>query len=166
MRATFEQKTVNHESPSVKGSRPAHRIDYLSVDPTKQRDQVGHDATEGKWAGPYVMIQWVEGMEAIPSSKGREGLFPLHHGIGTLPLQTDGHTQLKTLPSHNLRMRTVTSRQHKSPFTSSDCDVAATSLPNLINCFGVALLHLATVTSLGNRFVSHSGAMSQRRRSR
>ena len=30
-----------------------------------------------------------------------------------------------------------------------------TSLPNLINCFGVALLHLATATSLGNRFVSH-----------
>ena len=42
----------------------------------------------------------------------------------------------------------------------------ATSLPNLINCFGVALLHLATAMSLGNRFVSHSGAMLQRHRRR
>ena len=42
----------------------------------------------------------------------------------------------------------VTKFQVKGPFTSSDCDVAATSLPNLINCFGVALLHLATATSL------------------
>ena len=36
----------------------------------------------------------------------------------------------------------------KGPFTSSDCDVTATSLPNLINYFGVALLHLVTATLL------------------
>ena len=40
----------------------------------------------------------------------------------------------------------------KGPFTSGDCDVVATSLPNLINCFGVALLHLATATSLRCRW--------------
>ena len=35
----------------------------------------------------------------------------------------------------------------KGPFTSSDCDVAATSLPNLIYCFGVVLLHQAFATN-------------------
>ena len=35
----------------------------------------------------------------------------------------------------------------KGPFTSSDCDVAATSLPNLIYCFGVVLLHQAFATT-------------------
>ena len=35
----------------------------------------------------------------------------------------------------------------KGPFTSSDCDVAATSLPNLIYCFGVVLLHRAFATA-------------------
>ena len=68
-------------------------------------------------AGPYAMMQWLDWggggeLGAIPSSKGREGPIPLHHGIGILPLQTDEHTQLKTLPSHNLRMRAVTSKQH------------------------------------------------------
>ena len=40
----------------------------------------------------------------------------------------------------------------KGPFTSSDCDVAATSLPNLIYCFGVVLLHWAFVTVTATNF--------------
>ena len=35
----------------------------------------------------------------------------------------------------------------KGPFTSSDCDVAATSLRNLLYCFGVVLLHPVSVMS-------------------
>ena len=59
----------------------------------------------------------------------------------------------------------------KGPFTSSDCDVAAISLPNLIYCFGVVLLHrvfvIATATyltvtgeSLCNPFGSNVAATS------
>ena len=39
-------------------------------------------------------------------------------------------------------------RTFKDPFTSRDCDVAATSLPNPINCFGVVLLHQVTAMLL------------------
>ena len=39
------------------------------------------------------------------------------------------------------------------------CDIAASLLPNLIYCFLIVLLHLATVMSPGNHFVSHLGAM-------
>ena len=67
-----------------------------------------------------------------------------------LPLSSCLQTMMGLKP-----MITVTLVWHKGPFTSSDCDVAATSLPNLINCFGVALLHLATAMSLGKCFVSH-----------
>ena len=38
----------------------------------------------------------------------------------------------------------------KGSFTYSYCDAAATSLPNLIDCFGVVLLHLVTATSPPN----------------
>ena len=38
-------------------------------------------------------------------------------------------------------------RGAKGPFTSSDCNVAATLFPNLIYCFGVVLLHQAFVTA-------------------
>ena len=59
--------------------------------------------------------------------------------------------------------------EFKGPFTSSDCDVAAISLPNLIYCFGVVLLHRAFATatnfavageSLCNPFGSHVAATS------
>ena len=35
----------------------------------------------------------------------------------------------------------------KGPFTSRDCDVVGTSLPNLIYCFGVVLLHWTFATA-------------------
>ena len=58
----------------------------------------------------------------------------------------------------------------KGPFTSSDCDVTVTSLPNLIYCFDVVLLHWAFATatnfavageSLCDQFGSDIAAMSQ-----
>ena len=57
-----------------------------------------------------------------------------------------------------------------SPFTSSDCDVAATLLPNLNQLFWCCIVTPSdcdvAAMSLGNRFVSHSGVMSQRHRRR
>ena len=68
-------------------------------------------------------------------------------------------------------------RPGKGQFTSNDCDVAATSLPNLIYCFGVVLLHRAFATatatnyavaeeSLCESFESDVVATSQTRRCR
>ena len=60
------------------------------------------------------------------------------------------------LNGHNLMFRDVSvSNVDKGPFTSSDCDIAAiaaTSLPNLIYCFGVVLLHWAFATATTTTF--------------
>ena len=69
---------------------------------------------------------------------------------------TQGQTRLENRYMYHDRpivwRRSAESTSLNGPFTSRDCDVAATSLPNLIYCFGVVLLHWAFVTVTATNF--------------
>ena len=63
-----------------------------------------------------------------------------------------------------LRLIAIFSKSAKGPFISSDCDVAPKSNQLFWCCIVTPSDCDVAVMSLGNRFVSHSGAMPQRHR--